>query len=266
MNEQMNYTLHVMHDLAEATWFGGHLFGIVALNTGVRAAHDQRERGAVLNQSWANFAPLSVASAATMAATWTAIRLNNAHLSRDKSVALARVHDWLTVAALVSTLTSGVLNRIIAHEDPAGRVPVEGGTTPSEQTPETAARALRAMRIAAVAELLIGGALVSTSAILEQQQMEAGLQPRTWLAAKRRQLAVKTVQTLAAAELLRRGGQLIGKSLTTLRPRPRHVPPATRFRRIATAVRDAWESDNTDVEPNRLRRLADRIGLSRAVE
>lgn len=137
MNETVKYTVHALHDIAGATWFGGNLFGVAALNSGIRAAHNPHERGAVLNQTWSNFAPYSVASALAFGGTWAAIRLSDPRFNDERLRTVARVRDWLTVGAVAGTITSGALNRVIASER---RVPVEGGTTPVEHADDSTLR------------------------------------------------------------------------------------------------------------------------------
>lgn len=220
MNEQLKYSIHALHDLSGAVWFGGNLFGIVALNNGVRAARDHEERGAVLNQSWENYAPYGLASALTFGATWAAIRLSDPRLSSKESLPITRARDWMTVGAVGSAIASGVLNRMIAEAAPEDRVPVEGGTEPAPETPEPAATAQVAMRFVAAANLFLGGALLVTGAVLEQQQMDSGLRLNEMLPFNRRPAnpALDAVKVLAAAELVRRGGKLLGESIDALRP------------------------------------------------
>jgi hypothetical protein len=220
MNETLKYSVHALHDIAGATWFGGNLFGVAALNSGVRAAHNPHERGAVLNQTWENFAPLSVASALAFGGTWAAIRLSDPRLSEEPLSTVARVRDWLTVGAVVGTVASGALNRVIASER---RVPVESGTAPikdaeneAENTPRHIARAQRAMRFVAAADLLVGAGLLATGAVLEQQLIDYS--PAKGLLTGPRKVALDAVKAVAAAELVRRAGKLLGDSVEALRP------------------------------------------------
>lgn len=220
MNETLKYTVHALHDISGATWFGGNLFGVAALNGGVRAAHNPHERGAVLNQTWENFAPYSVLSALTFGGTWAAIRLSDPRLSDEPMQAVARVRDWLTVGAVAGTITAGALNRVIASER---RVPIEGGTTPivgaeneAENTPQHIARAQRAMRFVAAADLVIGAGLLASGAVLEQQLMDYS--PAKGLLTGPRKLALDAVKAVAAAELVRRAGKLLGDSVDALKP------------------------------------------------
>jgi hypothetical protein len=235
MNETLRYGVHALHDIAGATWFGGNLFGVAALNSGVRAAHNPHERGAVLNKTWENFAPYSVASALAFGGTWAAIRLTDPRLSDDPLRTVARVRDWLTVGAVAGTVASGALNRVIASER---RVPVESGTAPiegaeneAENTPPHIARAQRAMRFVAAADLLVGAGLIATGAVLEQQLMDYS--PAKGLLTGPRKLALDAVKAVAAAELVRRAGKLLGDSVEALRP---HAP-ATAARIKAGALR-----------------------------
>lgn len=238
MNQTLKYAVHALHDIAGATWFGGNLFGVAALNGGVRAAHNPHERGAVLNRTWANFAPYSVASALTFGGTWAAIRLSDPRYADERLQTVARVRDWLTVGAVAGTVASGALNRVIASEL---RAPIEAGTTPiedaeneAENTPQHIARAQRAMRFVAAADLLIGAGLLATGAVLEQQLMDYS--PAMGALAGPRKLALDAVKAVAAAELVRRAGKLLGDSVEALRP---HEPSAAE--RIRAGALELYE-------------------------
>jgi hypothetical protein len=220
MNESIRYTFHALHDLSQAVWFGGNLFGVVALNPGIRAAHSHEERGAVLNQSWENFAPLSLASAITIGATWAGIRMFDPRATTPEMRMVARARDWLAVGTIASAVVSGVLNRKIAEAVPADRVPVQGGTDPAPETPPEAAKAQIAMRYAAAANLIIGGAMITTGAVLEQQEMDQGFRLNDWLPFARRSPAVEAIKGLAIAEGSRRGLKMIGEGLGLVKPQP----------------------------------------------
>ena len=247
MNKTLKYSVHALHDIAGAAWFGGNLFGVAALNGGVRAAHNPHERGAVLNQTWENFAPYSVASALTFGATWATIRLTDPRLSDEPFQTIARVRDWLTVGAVAGTITAGALNRVIASER---RVPVESGTTPiegaddeAENTPEHIARAQRAMRFVAAADLVLGAGLLATGAVLEQQLMDYS--PAAGLLTGPRKLALDAVKAVAAVELVRRAGKLLGDSVDALRPHE----PSTAERIKASAI-DLFQKASETVSIN----------------
>lgn len=238
ISEPMKYSLHALHDVAGAIWFGGNFFGTMALNPGVRAATNPHERGAVLNQAWENFAPYSVASGLLLGATWAGIRFTEPRLQSGPSRDIARLRDWLTVGAVTGTVVSGALNRVIASDK---RVPVESGLTPitdsendGENTPPHIAKAQIAMRFVAAADLLIGAGLLVTGAILEQQVMDdIARKPAFGLPGK---FALDAVKTVAAAELVRRASKLIGESIDALRP---HEP--TTAERLKNGALDLYQ-------------------------
>jgi uncharacterized membrane protein len=60
----------IAHNLGLATWFGGALFGQVALNPSISRISDRRERGRVLNESWGRFNAVTFATIAASILTW----------------------------------------------------------------------------------------------------------------------------------------------------------------------------------------------------
>src|SRR5829696_4952968 len=83
----------VAHDLGLSTWFGGTLFGQVALNPTVSSISDRRERGRVLNESWGRF---NAVNAPALAAALLAWRLGGLRDDAElRAPALARVKDFL---------------------------------------------------------------------------------------------------------------------------------------------------------------------------
>jgi hypothetical protein len=119
------------------------------------------------------------------------------------------LHDLLVAGAVVSTVASGVLNRIIARDE---RVPVATGTTPTEETPQDVARAQVAMKVAAASNLILGAGIIMSGAVLEQHLIETA-PARSW-----RDRLPLDGKALAAAELVRRAGRLLNESIDALRP------------------------------------------------
>jgi len=60
----------VAHNLGLSAWFGGTLFGQVALNPTVSSISDSSERGRVLNEAWARFQAVNMPAALSTLLGW----------------------------------------------------------------------------------------------------------------------------------------------------------------------------------------------------
>ena len=69
MPEPSNF-VRIAHHLSLATWFGGSIFGQIALNPTVSRISDKRERGRVLNESWGHFNAVNFVAIATTLLAW----------------------------------------------------------------------------------------------------------------------------------------------------------------------------------------------------
>ena len=82
---------------------------------------------------------------------------------------LAKAKDGLTLAALATGLTSGILGARLAKQAPEGAVPIEGGTKPAPETPPEAAKAQRSLAVLGAANIASGVGLVIVNALLAQR-------------------------------------------------------------------------------------------------
>ena len=100
-------TARIAHNLGLATWFGGALFGQIALNPTISRISDRRERGRVLNESWGRFNAVVFATIAVTVLTWRLEGLKgDAEL---RAPALARVKNLLLGGAVINGVASGVM-------------------------------------------------------------------------------------------------------------------------------------------------------------
>src|SRR5918997_3123268 len=60
----------VAHNLGMSAWFGGTLFGQVALNPTVSSISDRSERGRVLNEAWSRFQAVNLPAALSTVLGW----------------------------------------------------------------------------------------------------------------------------------------------------------------------------------------------------
>ncbi len=184
MTSNRNTIIRSMHDLGAAAWFGGNLMGAIGVNGASKDVKDPAERAAVAAAGWARWAPVSAAAIAAHLAGATGLLLANRDRVRDQKGVGANtvIKTVLTAAAIGTTVYSGIIGAKIATE--AGSAPVEGGTVPSEDTPDKAARLLQQQRILQwVTPALTGGILILGAQQGEQQRASEQLRTRSWSSA-----------------------------------------------------------------------------------
>ena len=198
MTSNRNTIIRSMHDLGAAAWFGGTLMGAIGVNGGSKDVKDPAERAAVAAAGWARWAPISAAAigahliggAGLLAANRDRVR------AQQGAGANALIKSVLTAAAIGTTVYSGLLGAKIATE--AGSAPVEGGTVPSETTPDKVAKLQQQQRVLQwITPALTGGILVLGAQQGEQQRASEQIRTRSWSDGVRS--AVKRVPKLMAS-------------------------------------------------------------------
>lgn len=164
----------IAHNLGLATWFGGALFGQVALNPSISRISDRRERGRVLNESWGRFNAVTFATIAASILTW---RLGGLREDAElRAPALARIKNLLLGGAVINGIASGILGARIAKEAPGeapeGGTLVEAGTQPAPETPEEAAQAQRLISITRPSALSLLATVIALSAIIDSSAVK----------------------------------------------------------------------------------------------
>lgn len=168
-------TVRTLHNLGLAAWFGGSLFGLVALNPSVSSIDDKAERGRVLNESWFRFNVLNGVAMAAAIGAWRLGGLKEAE--EDLGVgagALVGLKNVLLGGALVNSVASGALGARFANESQGGYTPAESGTEPAPETPEGAARALRLIGFFGSGSLTLLAVAAAVSASLEARAQRKG--------------------------------------------------------------------------------------------
>ena len=161
------FTARALHDVGIAAWFGGALMGAVGLNGASQDITDPTDRTRVASAGWARWSPVNgVAIGAHVVGGLAILRANRGRVQADAGVRANTVAKALcTGAALATTAYSGVLGAKIAK---AGRVPAEGGSTPSAATPDDVAKAQQQQRVLQWATPALTGAVI----VLASQQGE----------------------------------------------------------------------------------------------
>lgn len=172
---QPSTTVRALHDLGLATWFGGTLFGQVALNPTVSRISDKRERGRVLNESWVRFNAVNAVAIVAAVGAWRLGGLKEAEEDLGiGSGALVGLKDVLLGAALFNSVVSGALGARIAGQSQEGDTPVESGTEPAPETPEAAARSQRLIGFFGAGSLVSLAVAAAASAALEARATRRG--------------------------------------------------------------------------------------------
>jgi len=158
-----------MHDLGLAGWFGGALMGAVGLNGAANDVSDPTDRTRVASAGWARWAPVNAAAIGIHLIGGVGLILANrkrlAH--QDGAGANTAIKSVLTGVAVASTAFSGWKGAQVAA---AGKVPAEGGTIPSEHTPDETAAAQQQLRIAQWVTPAVTAVLIVLGAQQGEQQ------------------------------------------------------------------------------------------------
>lgn len=198
MTSNRNTVIRSMHDLGAAAWFGGTLMGAIGVNGGSRDVKEPAERAAVAAAGWARWAPISAAAIGAHLIGGAGLLAANRDRVRGQKGAGANavIKSVLTAAAIGTTVYSGILGARIATE--ADSAPVEGGTVPSESTPDKVAKLQQQQRVLQwITPALTGGILILGAQQGEQQRASEQLRTRNWLNGTRS--AVKRVPQLTAS-------------------------------------------------------------------
>jgi len=167
---QDNTVARSLHDLGLAAWFGGSLMGAVGLNGAAGAVEPADQRLRVANAGWARWTPVNLAGiAAHVVGGAVLLVANKGRVAGQRGVATATVAKTaLTGLALVATGYSRALGAKLQR---VGDAPVEGGTTPAEDSPDQVASVQRQLNVLQwVIPGLTGATMVLNAQMGEQQR------------------------------------------------------------------------------------------------
>lgn len=160
-------TAKITHNLGLATWFGGSLFGQIALNPTVDSISDERERGRVTSEGWARFNAVNLPAIVATVVSW---RFNGLREDAElRAPGLTRVKDVLLGGAALNGIASGILGARLASQAEGGRVPIKSGLTPSSATPDAAASSQRWISFFGTGTTVLAAAVIAVSGIIETQ-------------------------------------------------------------------------------------------------
>jgi len=177
----LNTISRSLHDVGLAAWFGGTLANAVALNAAAGETRRLSDAGAVVNAGWDRWTPVNAAAiGANVVGSVGQFWGNKGRIGAQQGVGtMSLVKTGLTIAALGVTAYSRVLGKKVSQHS---EVPVQDGTTPSEQTPDDVAAAQKQLKALQWAVPTLTGALVVISSFAGEQQRStpvlAGLRKR----------------------------------------------------------------------------------------
>jgi len=167
--EKTNTTSHTIHDIGLGAWFGGSLMGAIALNTAASVIPDPKDRARVVNKAWARWTPVNLAAIGAYVAGGAALMSGNRDRlkTQDGVAKLTMIKLGITGAAFLATGYARVIGQKMIS---AGDVPVEDGTTSTDETPEDITKAQRKLKMLQWAIPAHVGALIAISSRMSEQQ------------------------------------------------------------------------------------------------
>ena len=155
-----------LHDLGIAVWFGGSIFGILALNPSVEVLDDPEERGKMVDEGWARFQPYGALGLGVGLITHIIMRRRPPRKQTDTYKTAGLLKDFFIVGSGVMSVASLALGEYAVDD----YTPVESATEPSEETPEDKEKAQSGLSIASIGQLVCGVGLLVCSAILASER------------------------------------------------------------------------------------------------
>lgn len=158
-----------LHDLGLAAWFGGTLFGAVALNESAAPSVGEDDAAEAASAGWQAWTPVNLAAIGAHVVGATGLLLGNkARVAGQRGVATVSIVKTAVLAAsLGATAYSRVLGqRVIDHRDE----PASGGTEPATTTSPEVAAAQRQLRILQWVLPTLTGAMVVLNALQGEMQ------------------------------------------------------------------------------------------------
>jgi len=158
------------HDVSLAALIGGNLFGRVAMHPALSLVSDPRERGRVVNSAWQRYGFVNSFALTALLAGWVPARFGEARaeLLSEQERMLAVGKDIAMGAVAVTGVAAAVQGIRFARMESGGAIPLEDGSTPAPEAPESEAAAKRRLNVLGSAQLASTLALATVNAALSQ--------------------------------------------------------------------------------------------------
>ena len=166
---QRNTIARSLSEVGLAAWFGGSLMGAIGVNGAAAEVDRPEQRARVANAGWNKWTPVNAAAiGAHLLGSLVLTGGNKGRIAGQKGVATTAVAKTaVTAGALAATAYARALGQKVID---AGDVPVEGGTTPSAETPPEVAGAQRKLNALQWAIPALTGTLLVMDALMGEQQ------------------------------------------------------------------------------------------------
>ena len=158
-----------LYDIGLAVWFGGSVFGILAMNPAVEVLDDPEERGKMVDEGWARFQPYGAVGLGLATVAHFLMRARPPKKQTDTYKTVALLKDFFIIGAGVTSVASLALGEY-AVDDYA---PVESATEGTDETPEDVEKAQSGLSIASIAQLACGIGVLVTGAILASERSKS---------------------------------------------------------------------------------------------
>src|SRR3954452_699365 len=158
------------HAISLAALLGGNLFGRVAMHPALSLVSDSRERGRVVNQAWQGYGIVNSFALGALLASWVPARFGEtrAELLSEEERTLAVGKDIAMGAVAITGMAAAVQGIRFARMESGGAIPLEDGSTPAPEAPQSEAAAKRRLNMLGSAQLAATLALATVNAALAQ--------------------------------------------------------------------------------------------------
>lgn len=155
-----------LYDLGLAVWFGGSVFGILAMNPAVEVLDDPEERGKMVDEGWARFQPYGALGLFVATVTHFIMRRRPPLHPTSTYKTVALVKDALILGSGVASVASLALGEYAVDD----YTPVESATEGSQETPGDVQTAQSGLSVASWAQLVCGVGLFVAGAVLATER------------------------------------------------------------------------------------------------
>lgn len=155
-----------LYDIGLGVWFGGSVFGILAMNPAVEVLDDPEERGKMVDEGWARFQPYGAVGLGIATIAHFIMRRRAPKKQSDTYKTVALLKDFFIVGAGVTSIASLALGEYAVDD----YTPVESATEGTDETPDDVEKAQSGLSIASIGQLVCGLGVLVAGAILASER------------------------------------------------------------------------------------------------
>ncbi len=158
-----------LYDIGFGVWFGGSVFGILAMNPAVEVLDDPEERGKMVDEGWARFQPYGALGLGVATITHFIMRARAPKKQTDTYKTFGLLKDFFIIGAGVMSVASLALGEYAVDD----YTPVESATEGTEETPDDVQKAQSGLSVASIGQLVCGVGVLVAGAILATERDKA---------------------------------------------------------------------------------------------